>query len=389
VRLLKWILAIIILVSLIALLVPGRLRVPGLSSHPPSENNGEACPDFKAAVPREWTILATKPIETDQDGEKECLVLYRYDKTQYGYTGPIGGAVYDLVPDRALANPATPMPSRPSAYIPYPLLPQLSSQSYLGDQKADAFVYDVQCDQRNELVILGYEAFADRPTRFSSFEWRGPLEGYRLMTSSPGVTLYGDAGIQIEYYSLSGGSPQQGTGPIKNVIVWQRLTEPTYYARSQIARRTVYEWNPAINTAACQPWPYKTPTPLPPPPTPLRPTPTFTPTPSLIRNLQATIETLDFAYGPPAGAENPGRDLYTVTFPEQAVLAWYGGDRVVELSVPSGDSVGDVVDIIAVVRAKDDPQLLVPTTWRVTRESSSAVRDAVTWRLTPLSPPDP
>jgi hypothetical protein len=105
--------------------------------------------------------------------------------------------------------------------------------------------------------------------------------------------------------------------------------------------------------------------------------------------LRAVAETLDFAFGPPEGAKEPRRDVYAVTFPEQAVLAWYGNDRVVELSVPTGDGVGDVVDIVAVVRAQGDPRRLVPVTWRVTKESSGAVRDPVTWRLTPLSPPDP
>jgi hypothetical protein len=346
-------------------------------------------PDFHEVVPANWSIEATLAINADGDAEPEWLVLYRYDKTDSGFGGPVGGVVYDLVPDRVPANLATPMPSRPSAYIPYSLLPRPNGQAYLADRWAQPLVYDVQCDQRDELVIFGYGTFNDRPTRLSIFEWRGPLEGYRLMTGTYGATLYGDAGIQVNRYQVQDRNGRKVDGPIKDVVVWHQLTEPPYYARSQIARRTVYEWTPAITTTACTPWPYFTPTPPPPPPTPLRPTPTFTPTPTLVRTLRAVAETLDFAFGPPEGAKEPRRDVYAVTFPEQAVLAWYGNDRVVELSVPTGDGVGDVVDIVAVVRAQGDPRRLVPVTWRVTKESSGAVRDPVTWRLTPLSPPDP
>jgi hypothetical protein len=347
-------------------------------------------PNFQDFVPTEWTIESTSKVNLDGDAEPEWLLLYRYGQTKFGFGGPIGGVVYDLMPDRVPANLATPMPNRPSAYIPYHLLPRQYGQSYLADREAKAEVYDVQCDQHNELVVLGYGAFNDRPTILSIFQWSGPLEGYRLMTSAYGGALNGDAGIEIDRYKVNDRSGQQVDGPIKDVTVWQRLYEPPYYARSQIAQRTVYEWTPPINNLdPCRPWPYFTPTPPPSPPPPLRPTPTFTPTPTFVRTLRPVTQTLDFAFGPPQGADEPKRDIYPVTFPEQAVLAWYGSDRVVSLSMPTGTSLRDAVDIVAVVRARDDPRLLVPVTWRVTQESTGAVRDTTTWRLTPLNPPDP
>jgi len=354
----------------------------------------DECRDFSPAVPSDWTILSTTAIESDGDQSQECLFFYRYDSTQYGFHGPVGGVVYDLVPDWASPEMSTPVPSRPSAYIPYNLLPRPSGRSYLADNQAAAQVYDVQCDRRNELVIQGSGAFADQPNRISIFEWRGQVEGYRIMTSADGAALAGDR-VQVVNHSFdSSGGQSPATGPISQVTVWRGATDGPYWARSQIGRRTVYEWARPINRENCEPWPYLSPTPPPSPEPPLHPTPAFTPTPSPINTLMPVTVTLDFVYGPPASVlENgewaEGRDVYAVTFPEAAILAWYGPDRVVDLSVPTGNEIREMVDIVATVRSNANPGLLVPVTWRVTRESTGAVREPITWRLTPLSPPDP
>jgi len=117
------------------------------------------------------------------------------------------------------------------------------------------------------------------------------MGGYEAMIRAEGEdadVLWGDAGIRIEQAA--------NQGPIQRVIVSSRLYHPYWYLRSRLGRRIVYEWN-ADQT-----------------------------------KLERKSECIDFVSGRPAGASNPKEKVYSVTYPEAAVLAYYEQGQVQEIT---------------------------------------------------------
>ena len=269
---------------------------------------------FSLLLPAAWTVEKVEEIDTDEDGEIEWLIIYRYDRNHRGSGGPLGGVVYDLQPqsrespkDKDLTTPVLEPPPTPRVY---PLLPTASGRGYLGENTGGedkpwpkVEQYDANGDGKNELVIWGYSA-PNYPTSLAIFRWVDKERGYEAMIRAEGEdadVLWGDAGIELK--------PAFGQGPMKMAIVRSRLYHPYWYLRSQLGRRVVYEWN-ASQT-----------------------------------KLEKKSESIDFVFGRPQGAEQPKQKQYPVIYPEAAVLAYYEDWRV--------------KDIVAVQENKNEAQVKV------------------------------
>jgi len=344
---------LIIVIALIAILIfPGRqilgFRIPTLGAilrqvAPGEEEAPPTCKDFDFTqlMPTSWDFLRVDPLNIDGDDETECLVIFRYDKTPHGFGGPLGGAIYDPQPNRDPRNLATEFPFRPSAYIAYQLLPRHGGMGFLGEEfrgqeRPRVDVYDVDGDGVNELVIRGYSGY-DRPTSLAIFEWVTREKGYRVMTSYMDAPLWGDAGIVVQ--------PEPPNGPIAQVIVRQRLYDPPYYARSQLASRMVYSWDATTNL------------------------------------LYQTDSSLDFAFGRPQGAETSGQQSYPVMYPEEALLAYYDEGEVEIISLLGGKEAEGVGIVDAEVIVKVEEGGTRTDKWTLVKLPISQVGEMTRWEL--------
>ncbi len=327
------------------------------------ERRIDAPPDFREVMPSSWILVQTEPINIDGDpgGENDWLVIYRYDPMDRGPRGAIGGAIYDLQPDRYPANLATPRPFRPSSFIPYPLLPRPGGLGFLGESRVTAEVYDADGDPNKlELVVMGYSGYGDLVTHLSIFQWRGEPVGYGVISSTDSSVIYGDAGIEFVFRApvtpAPGPTPtplplpRPDPPPIERVIVRRHLREPFYYARSRFARRIEYKWEGQPET----------------------------------RTLQPVANSLDFAYTRPAALE-PGKLTYAVWYPEEAVLAHYQPGRVRDIILPPGTGLETTLNIVALVLSEGGE--IWQVTWRATQLLDPSVKQMNQWSLEQIGGP--
>lgn len=312
---------------------------------PPTPQPSEAPPDFRQVIPEGWAIERIEPVNVDGDSETEWLLIYRYDQTKQGFGGPLGGVIYDPQPDRDPAELAAQIPYRPSSYIPYQLLPRYGGTGYLGERVRSGNpawpivqTYDADGDGQPELEIQGFSGY-DFPTYFSVFKWTGDTGGYLTMIQPPEEVIWADAGIDVQVKETTGEDGQTVLGPIESVTARRQLLTPVYYFRSQLCRRIVYRWN-GIRTA-----------------------------------LRPADYSLDFCFGRPAGATQPGLFRYAVFYPEEALLAHYEDGLVEEISVPVTGQ--DQITIDAIVRTKHAGEMH----WQLIRESEGGVAEMTVWRM--------
>jgi len=277
-------------------------------------------PDFGRLVPAAWHIEKVLEIDADGDEEAEWVIIYRYDSPT-GAEGPLGGVVYDPQPDR--------LPQNPASLVAYHLLPAPGKRGYLGEQSCRVEAYDANGDGRKELVILGY-GVSGLPTGLAIFGWVDRQTGYRSMIQED--MLWGDAGIELE--------PGFGRGPIKRVIVRRRLYQPYWYLRSQLGQRIAYGWN-ADGT-----------------------------------RLEKRSEGIDFAFGRPEGASKPGQSAYPVTYPEAAVLAYYGPGQVQQVTALQEDGNQARVTVKVIVDGR-----LVEQVCHLVRRSTGKVSEGARWEV--------
>jgi hypothetical protein len=305
-------------------------------------------PNFRQLVPDAWSIeKVVGGINIDGDNEEEWLVIYRYDKTPRSFGGPLGGVIYDRQPNRSPENLAATEPYRPSILVAYHLLPSKGGRGYLGENLGGeetpwprVATYDVNGDEKSELVILGY-SFPNFPISLAIFRWVDKEKGYEAVIHAEGEdadVLWGDAGIELK--------PAFGQGPMKMAIVRSRLYHPYWYLRSQLGRRVVYEWD-ASQT-----------------------------------KLEKRSESIDFVFGRPQGAENPHRPedpdpaKYPVAYPEAAVLAYHEDWSVKDIVVLQENK--DEAQVKARVLVGDQ---LFDDTFCLTRTASVNVKDVTEWEV--------
>jgi len=344
----RWVLAVLALILLLALLFPERIPIPLVSDvlralRPKQE---QECPDFSAALPSEWQVVVNRQEETDGDEEKECVLIYRYD-SRPEKVGPLGGVVYDLQPERAPASLETPVAYRPAAYVPYQLLPRPGGQGYLGETKVEIAVYNANGGGRNDVVVLGYAGY-DFPVFLSIFEWVDKVRGYRSLIGPyyahpEAPMIFADAGITIKYEqpAISGEAVQ---GKITQVLARRRIYDPPHYARSQLARQTIYEWGAGGI---------------------LRPQPD---------------ESIVFAFGRPEQAQDAGKSEYALMYPEAAVLAYYRDGEVLEIYAPQENLDLPQAPVLVRVKVKRGETQAIET-WAVRRHSEGRVGEPVKWKL--------
>lgn len=117
------------------------------------------------------------------------------------------------------------------------------------------------------------------------------------------------------------------------------IYKPIYYLRSQLCRTIVYTWD-------------------------------------IQGTLQAVDSSIDFASGRPEGASEPNRFVYLVTYPEEAVLAYYPEGQVEEIIdvTPLGEQ-----PILVKVKIKGNEEVM----WRLVREDKWGTEEIPAWRLSP------
>ncbi len=314
------------------------------------------CPQFQTAFPQllpdAWSLQRVEAVNIDQDDEKECLVIYRYNAGGGAYGGPLGGVVYDPQPDRDPRNLATPVPFRPASYIPYHLLPRADGKGFLSERAVDwsrmIQVYDADGDTFDELIFQGFAGY-NFPTYLSIFKWQNKQDGYELLTRQPsgetvGGPLWGNAGITIKRATLTDEEGNEIPGPIEQIVVKHRPTTPFWYFRSQICYAKIYRWN--ADKTALEQWDYY----------------------------------LTFCFGRPRGAES-GQDRYFLWYPEEALLAWYKDGQVREITIPA-QPVGDTLH--ATVTLRDSTQQRWLVTRELPEEPERRVADMTFWRLQPI-----
>ncbi len=119
------------------------------------------CPGFKTVLPKDWQYVDHSALDTDNDGSKECVVLYRFDLLAgTGHKNePIAGVVYR--PDN----------KRPPCIIPYPLRSQAGG--HLCEHNCELKMEDV-LSRRNGKELVVRDHYGGRVTRASIFYWEQP-----------------------------------------------------------------------------------------------------------------------------------------------------------------------------------------------------------------------
>jgi hypothetical protein len=348
---LRTLLLLILVVLLILLLFGGRqvgpIRIPNLLALLPSgAPEAEQCPTatFRQLSPTEWDIVRTEPINLDGGDVDDCLVLYQYEHLRIPLGDPVGGVIYDAQPNRDPRNLATPFPFRPSAFIAYDLLPRHGGLGFLAETAAPTapmtLQLDANGDNKKDLVVLGFSP-AGLTTTLSIFSWSGSTEtGYRILSTNTNGSIFADAGI-LTRPTLS----NQGA-PLERVWAFQRALDQSYYVRSLFARQQVWEWN-ADRTA-------------------------------LVHDSQR--DSLVFAFGRPEVVSRTMQISYTVTFPEQAVLAYYKDGDVIDIFLPRGvEKEGEqVVDAVAYLHRNNG---VVSERWKVVKFELDSVKNPFAWML--------
>lgn len=323
------------------------------------------CRGVPAIVPTPWVVENMVAADADGDDEEECVVIYRYDHTPRGFGGVQGGVVYDPQPDRSPANLETPVPFRPSAFIPYPLLPRGGGQGYLGENLGDpknphpivdAYNADGDLKDTPELVIQGYSGYGF-PTYLAIFRWANKQQGYCSAIGPANhcfetPMIFADAGFDIEREEITKPDGTKTLGNISRVFARRRVYDRPHYARSQLALQTEYVWGEGSI---------------------LLPVP-------LSEDKDLPDERVVFAFGRPSQAQEPGLFEYVVMHPEAAVLAHYRDGQVMEIHPPEENLSHPEAPVLVLVKVKrGDAQAL--ETWFATRVSTGKVRDSVIWRL--------
>lgn len=154
--------------------------------------------DLQAIIPPGWQVQDQPRLQCDfdGDGQREQLLIYRYNNTtlpqplqKSGSTttyAPFGGVIYDTQPDTLKPQPDNPGPYRASNIVPYKLLPDYypgKGQGYLGEtsvtvQYAPPVTNGDACTT-TEINVYGFSGGA-LPTRLSVFRWAGTDAGYQV-----------------------------------------------------------------------------------------------------------------------------------------------------------------------------------------------------------------
>ena len=180
--------------------------------------------DLADIIPETWEPqdTALPMVDIDGDGEREWLLIYRYDSPQEG-RGPIGGVIYDAQVNLSPHAPGQRFPYRSAFLVPYNLLPDTRAgkgQGYLADMKVDEPIsVDTNGDgDADELVIAGY-GHDPAITSLSIFRWQGVDEGY-----------------SVQHFRGSGGIvpvDSNGDGVLEEILVLERMYERSQFCRQQ------------------------------------------------------------------------------------------------------------------------------------------------------------
>jgi hypothetical protein len=180
--------------------------------------------DLADIIPETWEPQdsALPLVDIDGDGEREWLLIYRYDSPREG-RGPIGGVIYDAQVNLSPHAPGQRIPYRSAFLVPYSLLPDTRAgkgQGYLADTRVDEPVsVDTNGDgDADELIIAGYGR-DPAITRLSIFRWQGLDQGY-----------------SVQHFQGSGGIvpvDSNEDGVLEEIIVLERMYERSQFCRQQ------------------------------------------------------------------------------------------------------------------------------------------------------------
>ncbi|MBI3942515.1 MAG: hypothetical protein HY326_05830 [Chloroflexi bacterium] len=314
--------------------------------------------EIRQLMPSSWGITRVEPVNIDDTASMEWLTFFRYETNSAPGSrgGPIGAVIYAPQPDRPPTGFNSREPYRPGALLPYKLLPQIDGRGFLGDladgSRPEVEAYDANGDGKPDLVIKGFTISTQFPTQLAVYSWVNRDVGYVLYGDPFRSVISGDAGIQVisepallepllPTATPAAGSLSSTQRPIKNVIARTYLSTPFWYPRSQIGQYTKYRWN----------------------------------------RERTSFEIEDiyvyFLYGLPAGAQAPGKNVYSVTYPEMAVLAQHPEGKVKEIR----DVVTTGSTTVRVTIRVDTGNGIADETWDAIQESSGNIQDVLTWRI--------
>jgi hypothetical protein len=174
--------------------------------------------DFHRMVPQGWTLDDKKLLDTDDDGESECVVFYRADTTvNPKKIAPVYGVVYHH--DRG----------EPTKWVyPYPL--QLPNGYYLGEHQVSARMESVLSGLNRRVLIVEDKDFEDNIVEASLFVWHGD-NGQSINPPDP----------KEQYYELLGWFMSEGGVQIGQDII--TVTERIVGTRSRLANLKIYRPN--------------------------------------------------------------------------------------------------------------------------------------------------
>ncbi len=172
--------------------------------------------DFKQHMPAGWTFVSQAALDTDGNGQLECVVLYRFDtQTQEGRKiAPVNGVVYRA--DRGM----------PRWIYPVPLA--LPGNFYLGEFQVKPRMADVLSGSQGPELVLEDTNQAGIISEASLFSWRdtgsdpnAPPDLGQMAYKAVG-SFVGDGGVKIDKDQVT-------------VLMRRRDT------RSQLADRRIYK----------------------------------------------------------------------------------------------------------------------------------------------------
>lgn len=180
--------------------------------------------DLADIIPETWEPQDSElpTVDIDGDGEREWLLIYRYDSPREG-RGPIGGVIYDAQVNLSPHSPGERIPYRSAFLVPYNLLPDTRAgkgQGYLADVRVDEpSTVDTDGDgDADELILAGY-GYDPAITSLSIFRWQGLERGY-----------------SVQHFKGSGGIvpvDDDGDGVFEEIIVRERMYERSQFCREQ------------------------------------------------------------------------------------------------------------------------------------------------------------
>ncbi len=189
--------------------------------------------DLKNVIPGSWVVqteMGPQECDFDRDGEKERLVVYRYDAPATAAPGSnaglIGAVIFDSQVNRVPQEPSVESPYRPAVLVPYKLLPDIytqKGQGYLGETNAKVIPAPGGKDGclSKEIVVLGTttgNSNMKAPNFLSIFRWEGEKVGYT------GVHYTGNERIEIA---------TTDTNAVKSFITYDRLDDRSALCKVQ------------------------------------------------------------------------------------------------------------------------------------------------------------